>query len=371
MEMKNHLLPPAALIAALALVCCGKDRPDAPNLNNPPVLELPAAPFSLTVQDHERGYHPDSAYVFEGVWRDGHFRFGREGLDTMRLNIRPDNALVLRVASGDPAFEGVNAASSARCVDIVPDGRDRGAFHLEWVAEGSSLITLWNGEGASRREIRFTVTSRREIPLEGIRIRLDGREEVLCTDVRRGGRMLVFDPVGENREYRSYIREFRGYERENPERHVCFEIAGPVPLNANTGTLRTVFDAVGLVDRGAVHEVLDGTWLKCYGLWDGNMALNPDFRWLRPFPLEDRPDDSWLRDLLDINMRYWADEGYALAPQDLRERFAWVWPQAWCTSFTFSVAEGENIVKRDGFYWYDRVHQVNILFPDAPPLRRD
>ena len=369
MKDRRTLRLAALFLAAAALSpACDRVRPDAPNPNNPPELDLPGASFTLRVRDHERGFHPDSAYVFEGNWHDGHFWFGREGLDTMQLNIRPDNALVLELRSDDPAFAGVNAASSTRCIDIVPDGRDRATFHLEWVDEGRSEITLWNGDGAARREIRFTATSRREIPLEGIRIRLDGREEILATEVRRGGQMLIFDPASQRREYGLYIREFRGYTREDPDKHVCFEIAGPVPLNANTGTLHTTFDAVGLIDRGAIHEVLNNVWLKCYGLYDGNMALNPAFRWLHPFEMDSRKDDSWSRELLDINLRYWNNDAYTLLPQDLRERFAWVWPQAYCTSFTFSVAEGENIEKRNGFYWYDKVHQVNILFPDAPQI---
>ena len=291
MKDSRFLYAVAMTILTVLLPACDKMRPDAPNPNNPPELQLTAAGFTVRVLDHEHGHHPDSIYFFEGTWCDGHFRFGREGLDTMQLNIRPDNALVLEVLSDDPAFEGVNAASSARCIDIVADGAGRRTFHLKWVDEGAAVITLWNGEGAARREVRFTATSRREIPLEGIKVRLDGQEMVLCTEVRRGGRMLVFDPVTENRDYRNYIREFRGYTREDPDRHVCFEIAGPVPLNANTGTLHTVFDAVGLIDRGAIHEVLDHVWLKSYGLYDGNMQLNPDFRWFHPFLLDSRDDD--------------------------------------------------------------------------------
>lgn len=357
------------LLAALLLPACDKHRPDGPNRNNPPVADLPSAGFTLRVLNHERGFHRDSAYIFEGIWRDGHFWFGRQKLDTMQLNIAPDNALVLEVSSDDPAFEGVNASSSTRCIDIVPDTRDHRIYHLERVAEGRSEITLWNGDGPSRREIRFTVTSRAEIPLEGIKVRLNGEEMVLCSEVKYGGRLLTFDPVFESGLYRKYIKEYRGFTREDPTKHVCLDIVGPVPLNANQGNLHMVFDAMGLIDRGAIHEVLDNTWLKCYGLYDENLALNPEFRWFHPFMLDSREDDSWSRDLLDINLSYFNDDAYSLSPQDLRERYSWIWPQAYGISFVFSLAEGNNIIKQDGSYYYDKVHQINILFPDAPIIR--
>ena len=369
--MKNEfLLLRAALTFCLCcqFLSCGKDRPDAPNPDNPPVLDLPGAAFSLRVLDHEHGYHKDSAYVFEGIWQDGHFRFGRERLDTMQLNIAPDNAIILTVQAGEAAFTGVNAASSARCINIVPDGPGRDRFHLERVAEGSAVITLWNGEGAERREIRFTATSRREIPLEGIRVRIDGREETLCTMMPFGGQ-LSLDSGTQPREYACYYRTFAGFRREDPSRHVSFEIAGPVPLNANTGTLHPVRDDIGLEDHGAFYEALPPhRWLKAYGLYEGNLEMNPGFRWFRPFVIGKVPEGDWRYPVEDISREYFRDDAFALNPQDLRERYAWIWPMAYGTAFTFSLAEGPRIEKKDGLYHYDKVHQVRILFPDAPKI---
>mgnify|MGYP007069840358 CR=1 FL=1 len=173
------LFPPAAAAAILSLCAafssCHKDNPQGPNTANPPASDLPGQDFSLTVLDHERGYDPDSLYVFEGIYKDdGQFYFGYYQLDPMVLNILPDgqNELVLKVASDATGFQGVNAASSARCINIVPDGRDHTVYHLEWVAEGESTVTLWNGKGPSRKEVSFKVTSKKEIPLEKLYFRV-------------------------------------------------------------------------------------------------------------------------------------------------------------------------------------------------------
>ena len=139
---------PATAAAVLLFFCaafasCQKDGPDSPNLNNPPELSLPGTSFTVTVLDCEPGHDPDSAYIFEGVWREGHFRFGRERLDTMQLNIGPDNGIILIISSEDPGFQGVNAASSTRAINIVPDG-------TTVVPSSRSSRSGWNSETASK-----------------------------------------------------------------------------------------------------------------------------------------------------------------------------------------------------------------------------
>ncbi|MBR3652598.1 MAG: hypothetical protein IKN60_01445 [Bacteroidales bacterium] len=366
MKNKTTTFPPAALALVLMLLlpACDKNNPAAPNQDNPTVLELPGADFAVCVLDHERGRHPDSAYVFIGEWRDGHFRFGRERLDTMQLNITPDNGIVLEITSDAPGFEGVNASSAARCINIVPDGRGRTTYYLQWVAEGQSVITLWNGEGASRREIRFTATSRREIPLEGIRVRLNGEERLLFTgyDYALPGAPTMKDP-----DYPKMAADFRGYTREDRSRHVDFEIVGPVPLNANQGELHIAFDDIGMLDHGAMHENLPPhVWLKKWGLYEENLQYNPDFRWFHPFDPGFHPDRSWNTDYLKMPQTYYNDPKFILNPQDLRERFAWVWPTASGLGFHFTVGAGSiEYVPDRGMYYYDKVHQLVIVFQDT------
>ena len=362
----NKTLPFAAiaLVLGILLPACDKNHPTAPNKDNPPVSALPGAAFAVRVLDHERGRHPDSGFVFEGEWRDGHFRFGRERLDTMQLNITPDNGIVLEITSDAPGFEGVNASSSARCINIVPDDRTHTVYHLQWIAEGQSTITLWNGEGASRREIRFTATSRREIPLKGIRVRLDGEERILFT----GYDYAI--PSGippQNTDFPKLAGNYSGYTREDHSKHVNFEIIGPVPLNANKGDLHIAFDNIGLLDHGAVHEnVSPHVWLKAWNLYEENIWYNPDFRWFQAYEPGYHPDDSWSPEYFKLPQVYYNDPRFALNPQDLRERFAWVWPMAFGQGYMFAVGEGDpELSAMRNMYVYDKVHQLFISFTDT------
>ena len=352
------------LLAALLLPTCDKHRPDGPNRNNPPVADLPSAGFTLRVLDHERGFHRDSAYIFEGIWHDGHFWFGRQKLDTMQLNIAPDNALVLEVSSDDPAFEGVNASSSTHCVDIVPDTRNHRIYHLERVAEGRSEITLWNGDGPSRREIRFTVTSRAEIPMEGIKVRLNGEEMVLFAGYDYA---LPSGSPPHIAEYPQVVRDYSGYIREDYTKHVILDIIGPVPLNANKGDLHLAFDNIGILDHGAVHEnAPPHVWLKAWNLYEENVWHNPEFRWFPPFDPGAHPDDSWNLDYNKMPQTYYTDSKYTLNPQDLRERHTWVWPMAFGQGHMLSFGEGEMAFSFfRNMYVYAKVHQIYISFSNT------
>lgn len=366
--MKNiySFLSAASLLlsAALLLPACDKCRPDGPNRNNPPVADLPSAAFTLRVLEHERGFHPDSAYIFEGAWHDGHFWFGRQKLDTMQLNIAPDNALVLEVSSDDPAFEGVNASSSTRSVNIVPDTRDHRIYHLERIDEGRSEITLWNGDGPSRREIRFTVTSRAEIPLEGIKVRLDGEERILFTGYNYA---LPSGIPAQIAEYPKVVKEFSGFIREDYTKHVNLDIIGPIPLNANIGVLHLAFDSIGLLDHGAIHEnVPPHVWLKTWNLHEENIWYNPDFNWFHSFDPGFHPDREWGSMYLKMPQAYFDDQKYILNPQDLRERFAWVWPMASGLSQVLAFGKGNiNFSPERNMYCYDTVYQFAITFSNT------
>ena len=139
-----------------------------------------------------------------------------------------------------------------------------------------------------------------------------------------------------------------------------------MPLNANSGKLHISLDEIGLVDHGAYYEALTPhIWLKAYGLYEENREFNPDFRWFHPFIIEKVPEGQWRYDILNICPLYFRDDAYTLNPQDLRERFAWVWPQAYGTSFVFSVAEGDNISEQYNLWYYDRVHQIRLNFPNT------
>ena len=301
MKHYNKLFAVAALLAICAMCSqsCNKSGALAPNTSNPTEYSLKGAPFSLTVLDQERGYNKDSLYVFEGVWRDGHFWFGLEKKDSMQLNITPNNGITLKVASEVEGFQGVNAASSSRCINIVPDGKDHTSFHLQWIDEGQSTITLWCGEGASRRQVRFVATSKKEIPMEGIMLRLDGQEflmnkttleEMYNNTASFKNKTKAFNTVGETKYKRNDI--WTGY--------VKLEIVGPQPLNAtNTTEFKMWLDQLGMADHYASliymleyskrekKPIIDWIWGKGYGIYEQNKATYKKFRWFHPLVLEE------------------------------------------------------------------------------------
>ena len=267
----------AALLAALP--ACRKQGPDSPNPNNPPEVSLSGAAFRITVLDCERGRHPDSAYVFEGV--------------------SGANGIILKISSEDPAFEGVNACSSTRAVDIVPDGSGHRQYHLERVCEGASAITLWNGDGAARQEIRFTVTSRECIPAEAVRIRIDGREYLMSRRYNSAGSLSAYrvgrSPSAWGPELQELVKVFPGRREDDWTDHVELEIAGCVPLNATGPDFTIACDLVGLIDeqahRSSLPTVNPATgepafrWMRISSLYLENLAYNPDFRWFTPMLL--------------------------------------------------------------------------------------
>lgn len=393
---------PAALLAALlltALTACQKESPDSPNANNPPEVSLPGAGFSITVLDFERGRHPDSAYVFEGVWRDGHFRFGRERLDTMQLNITETNGITLKISSEDLDFRGVNARSSTRSIDIVPDGTARTQYHLERVCEGASAITLWNGEGTSRQEIRFTVTSREDIPAEAIRIRIDGREYLMSHGFNSAGSLSGYRVGKSPSAWEPYLQElvkvFPGRREDDRADHVELEIAGCVPLNATSPIFTTACDLVGIIDLQAHRSSLPTTnpatgepvyrWMRISSLYLENLAYNPDFRWFNPMRLTPELYQAYRNE--NQLAPYYADEQeyrlcptagddrYRYNPADLRERRAWVWcpPGTTEVGLAFGTGpfraqvmhgDGRDIPDRYDGGTYDCVHQVWLEFRD-------
>lgn len=382
----HTLLTTAALVfCAVCFTSCNKDG--GPNKNNPVEVSLPAAPFDLIVLDHEHGFNKDSNYVFEGVWKNGHFWFGREKLDTMQLNINPDNGIVLRVSSENSAFKGVNAASSSRCINIVQDGNDHRQYHLEWVAEGQSKITLWCGEGSSRKEIHFIATSKKEIPMTGIRFRVNGEEGLAVKahyiplmNYSPGSLPGEFTLSDYNKAFRAFNSTKTQYLRN--DRHsgtVKLEIIGPEPLNATKMVLTTAFNSVSLQDHYAkLHTTNNGynydknnekwrhvlVWNKMYGLYEENLHCVPGFRWFEPFELErgcandvnpfnylaefEEVSGWWINsnNSLYVYPKFSENDKYRLYPSDLRERYAELWPQPFCNWFPFLFYEGNKT------YWY-------------------
>lgn len=219
--MKNATQLLALMAAGLfVLVLSSCNDPLGPNKNNPAAVTLQAADFNVTLLDHEQGWTKDSLYCFEGVWKGDAFYFGYWKLDPMVPNILPDrqNRLEFVISSEATGFEGVNASSSSQCINIVQDSQDHRRYHLEYVAEGESTITFWNGEGDARREISFQATSKADIPIQGFLARVDGKEYKFTKNNKSVTKVL---------KTFNYRDDFPGWDKM----HIV-ELVGPIPLNA-------------------------------------------------------------------------------------------------------------------------------------------
>ena len=308
---KPHLaIAVALLLGAAGFTSCNKNNPLAPNKNNPAEAALKAAAFEVTLLDHERGYDRDSAYVFEGVWKQDAFHFGYLKLDPMVPNILPDgrNQLEFRISSDAAGFEGVNASSSSRCINIVQDGADHTRYHLEWVAEGESTITFWNGEGASRKEISFQATSKAHIPIETIKFRIDGELY-----------QMVHTGFGQKEEF-NLLKQFP--DGANWEDLPTFELV-PNPLNAT------------LAEGEAIYGFLTVALYRVDENGNGSPLMTPDGKlvdntipWYLSYTYHDMktfwPDFHWLSTQCLPSENYGGKE-IKLNLNDLRERHAKVY----------------------------------------------
>ena len=309
--------PVLALLCAASLAACDKDRPDGPNKDNPAEHQLASCAFSLNARDCERGFSPDSSYVFEGVFRDGSFYFGADKRDAMVLNITPDNQIILTASSEAAGFEGVNASSSSRCINIVPDGTDHTTYHLQWVAEGESTITFWNGEGAGRQEISFQATSKKEIPLEGIAFRYDG-------SVYKFQKQIPTEYVTEGTFQYMLLKKWDG-KPEKFEKLPTFELIGPVPLNATPTLLYLSQKFIANIPSSD-----DPAYGKTVSAYDYNLRLFNDYRWFPEYVGPQKIDgyefvsDAPLELQKEWQQKY-LDSMQMLYPSDLRERKIKFW----------------------------------------------
>jgi hypothetical protein len=362
MIMKNKSIPLASVLLTGVLLipsCKNPNDPLAPNRDNPLEAVLPAAPFGITLLDHERGHAKDSVYCFEGVWKDDAFRFGLERLDPMVPNILPEgrNRLEFRISSDDAGFRGVNAASSSRCINIVQDGSDHLRYHLEWVAEGESTITFWNGEGSARREIAFKATSWKEIPMEGISFRYDGF-------LYRFHKWVVSENYHDGQETYGIVRSWNP-KREDLDYLPVLEIVGPVPLNATEGVMCLSLGIDETIpSSGNDHDMLYG---KKVSAEEYNLRFYDGFRWFPTTVKPPYPPEGYIHaDHADIPFevkRKYAEELLAcyqrILPSDLRERRVKIWKNT-TSSFT-----SRDLTLTMGIFSPDETIQLN---QDGEPI---
>lgn len=152
----------AALFAAM-LSCSKEAIPENPEEKN-----FSGADFNVTV--NETRCYLECSYPVSG---DGSIGNGGHG-DPV---VTGWNTVTLALSSDDPSFDGANVSSSNTSAISVTRMDDR-SYMLGYVGDGEADIRVWN----TSREVRFRLSSRESVPLEGILMRVDGKEFTVRAD---------------------------------------------------------------------------------------------------------------------------------------------------------------------------------------------
>jgi len=167
-----HPLALAALMLGVlamgSLTSCKKD----PNAEfNPPVDDsLVAAPFTLKGTEKRS----DGGYVLTWDITKTTVDCVQEELD--ELAITPFNTFTFEAVpeSASATFPGINARTDNACIKLERKGQ--GSFSISYVSDGDATIKVWNGNEGGSTTVTFKVQARKTIPVEGLLVRIDGKE---------------------------------------------------------------------------------------------------------------------------------------------------------------------------------------------------
>ena len=156
------------MVAACAAVSCEKDKPDE---KNPPVVEVPAAPFTLTAVESRNGH--DYPWT---ISRAGVTDSVEEELDEMWLTMY--NSIVVTVTpDGAGEFPGFNVRSShTDAVEVVNVTGNSFELKRSFAQRASeSTIEVWNGSGANVQKTSFQVKAKQMIEPTAFVFEVDGK----------------------------------------------------------------------------------------------------------------------------------------------------------------------------------------------------
>ena len=156
------------MVAACAAVSCDKDKPDE---KNPPVVEVPAAPFTLTAVESRNGH--DYPWT---ISRAGVTDSVEEELDEMWLTMY--NSIVVTVTpDGAGEFPGFNVRSShTDAVEVVNVTGTSFELKRSFAQRASeSTIEVWNGSGANVQKTSFQVKAKQMIEPTAFVFEVDGK----------------------------------------------------------------------------------------------------------------------------------------------------------------------------------------------------
>ena len=156
------------MVAACAAVSCDKDKPDE---KNPPVVEVPAAPFTLTAVESRNGH--DYPWT---ISRAGVTDSVEEELDEMWLTMY--NSIVVTVNPDGPGeFPGFNVRSSnTQVVEVKNISGNSFELQRSFAQRGTeATIEVWNGSGSTMQKTSFQVKAKQMIEPTAFVFEVDGK----------------------------------------------------------------------------------------------------------------------------------------------------------------------------------------------------
>ena len=169
-----HPLALAALMLGVlamgSLTSCKKDPLDE---FNPKTDTIAEAPFSVKGTEKRS----DGGYVLTWDITKTTVDCVQEELD--ELAITPFNTFTFEAVpeSASATFPGINAKTDNACIKL--ERKNQNSFSISYVSDGDATITVWNGNETGNTTVTFKVQARKTIPVEGLLVRIDDKEEAL------------------------------------------------------------------------------------------------------------------------------------------------------------------------------------------------
>ena len=176
----------AVAVAASLSASCNKNKPED---KNPPVVEVAAAPFTLTAVESRNGH--DYPWT---ISRTGVTDSVEEDLDEMYVTMY--NSIVVTVnPDGSGEFPGFNVRSSnTQVVEVKNISGNSFELQRSFAQRGTeATIEVWNGSGSTEQKVSFKVNAKQMIEPTAFVFEVDGKrfEVPLYDNYKEGDKNAV------------------------------------------------------------------------------------------------------------------------------------------------------------------------------------
>ena len=176
----------AVAVAASLSASCNKNKPED---KNPPVVEVAAAPFTLTAVESRNGH--DYPWT---ISRTGVTDSVEEDLDEMFVTMY--NSIVVTVNPDGPGeFPGFNVRSSnTQVVEVKNISGNSFRLQRSFAQRGTeATIEVWNGSGSTEQKVSFKVNAKQMIEPTAFVFEVDGKriEVPLYDNYKEGDKNAV------------------------------------------------------------------------------------------------------------------------------------------------------------------------------------